>query len=252
MDLQLRGKRALITGGSQGIGLAVALGLAAEGCAIILSARHRDRLQAASERIVSEGHPAPQLIPADLSQTGGVTELTEAVGGLDILVNNAGAIPPGELSAIDAERWRAAWALKVYGYIDRSRSLYPRLVESKGVVVNVIGAAGERPEPFYIAGAAGNSALVAFTKSLARSASRDGVRVVGVNPGPVRTERIKLMLREQAGRTLGDAERWPELEATMPFGRMAEPEEIADAVAFLASPRSSYTSGTILTIDGGG
>lgn len=252
MDLQLRGKQALVTGASQGIGLAVAMTLAEEGCGLTLVARDPEKLRAAGERIVAGGHAAPRLIAADLSRPGAANDLAGSVEALDILVNNAGAIPPGGLSDVSAERWRAAWDLKVYGYIDLTRSLYPRLAISRGVVVNIIGAAGERPEPFYIAGAAGNSALMAFTKSFARAAAMDGVRIVGINPGPVRTERVKLMLRNQAQRNLNDGDRWTELEAKMPFGRMAEPEEIAHAVAFLASPRSGYTSGAILNIDGGG
>lgn len=252
MDLQLRGKQALVTGASQGIGLAVAMTLAEEGCDLTLVARNRTSLQNAADRIAAVAHVSPRLIVADLSQPGAIDELAKEVTALDILVNNAGAIPPGGLLDISSERWRTAWDLKVYGYIDLTRSLYPLLAVSRGVVVNIIGTAGERPDPSYIAGAAGNSALMAFTKGMAKGAAADGVRVVGINPGPVRTERIKLMLRNQAERNLGDAERWPELVANMPFGRMAEPQEIAQAVAFLASPLSAYTSGAILTIDGGG
>ncbi|GLI96677.1 short-chain dehydrogenase/reductase [Sphingobium sp. BS19] len=252
MDLQLRGKHAVVTGASQGIGLAVATLLAEEGCDLTLVARNRTSLQNAADQIAAVAHAVPRLIVADLSLPGAIDELAKEVTSLDILVNNAGAIPPGGLLDISSERWRAAWDLKVYGYIDLTRSLYTLLTVSRGVVVNIIGTAGERPDPSYIAGAAGNSALMAFTKGMAKGAAVDGVRVVGINPGPVRTERIKLMLRNQAERKLGDAERWPELVANMPFGRMAEPQEIAQAVAFLASPLSAYTSGAILTIDGGG
>ena len=91
-----------------------------------------------------------------------------------------------------------------------------------------------------------------FTRALGRAAPADGMRVVGINPGPVATERMTMLMRARAERELGDAERWPELTARMAFGRAATPEEIGDAVAFLASPRSGYTTGTILTINGGG
>ncbi|MEP7222755.1 MAG: short-chain dehydrogenase/reductase [Novosphingobium sp.] len=245
------GKHALVTGGSQGIGLAVAEILAQEGCTLTLVARDMNVLEQASERIAAISNAAPRLIAADLSQTDEIERVAKGIPSLDILVNNAGSIPPGGLTDLSSERWRKAWDLKVYGFIDLTRSLYPLLAASKGVVVNIIGAAGERPDPSYLAGGAGNAALMAFTKGLARGASVDGIRVVGINPGPVKTERIKLILRDRAERMFGDPDRWEELVATMPFGRMAEPDEIGRATAFLASPVSGYTSGTILTIDGG-
>ncbi len=118
------------------------------------------------------------------------------------------------------------------------------------MVVNVIGTLGERAEPNYIAGSSGNAALMAFTRGLGSNSPRDGVRVVGVNPaGAVSMERIEKLLRAGAQRVFNDDSRWQERYSTMPFGRAATPEEIANAVVFLASSRSSYTSGTILTID---
>ena len=148
--------------------------------------------------------------------------------------------------------WRAAWDLKVFGFINLTRALYPALKARRGVVVNVIGSAGESFDPNYIAGSAGNAALMAFTRALGRAAPKDGMRVVGINPGPVSTDRLIMLLRARAERELGDAGRWAELTAGMAFGRAATPEEIGDAVTFLASPRSGYTTGTILTINGGG
>jgi NAD(P)-dependent dehydrogenase (short-subunit alcohol dehydrogenase family) len=120
------------------------------------------------------------------------------------------------------------------------------------VIVNVIGAAGEKFPPGYIAGATGNAALMAFTRALGRAGPKDGVRVVGINPGVTETERQEMLLRHRATEELGDAERWREFAADMPFGRMGSAAEIGAAVAFLASPRSGYTTGTVLTIDGGG
>jgi NAD(P)-dependent dehydrogenase (short-subunit alcohol dehydrogenase family) len=120
----------------------------------------------------------------------------------------------------------------------------------RGVIVNVIGAAGQWLPPGYIAGATGNAALMAFTKALARGSHADGIRVVAINPGPVETKRLETMQRANAERDLGDPDRWREMFKAMPFGRPAKPTEIAAAVAFLASPLSGYTSGTVLTIDG--
>jgi 3-oxoacyl-[acyl-carrier protein] reductase len=114
-----------------------------------------------------------------------------------------------------------------------------------------MGLFGETFDPDYIAGVAGNAALMAFTRAIGRGGHKDGIRCVGINPGLVATERIERRYRERAAAELGDAGRWRELTAGMPFGRPAEPAEIAAAVAFLASPRSGYTNGTVLTIHGG-
>ena len=193
-----------------------------------------------------------RTIAADLSSEGAVRRAADAAGEIDILVNNAGAIPPGDIGSVDDETWRRAWDLKVFGFIAFCRTVYPMMAARKaGVIVNVIGAAGEKYPPGYIVGAAGNAALMALTRALGRQAPADGLRVVGINPGPVATERLVMLQRDRAAKTLGDAERWQELLAAMPFGRAASPEEIGHAVAFLASPLSGYTSGAILTIDGG-
>jgi len=143
--------------------------------------------------------------------------------------------------------------LKVFGYISFCRAVYAAMkARRSGVIVNVIGAAGERFPTGYIAGAAGNASLMAFTRALGKGAPADGLRVVAINPGPVETERHVMLQRSAAEKTLGDPERWRELTKSMPFGRPATPEEIGWAVAFLASPRSGYTTGSVLTIDGGG
>jgi NAD(P)-dependent dehydrogenase (short-subunit alcohol dehydrogenase family) len=252
MDLQLTGKRALITGGSKGIGRATAEVLADEGCDVTLVARDAALLEQAAAAIRARRQVNVRVMAADLSSDDTVRRVAAEARDIDILVNNAGAIPPGDLISVDNETWRRAWDLKVFGFISFCRSLYPRMAARKsGVIVNVIGSAGEKFPPDYIAGAAGNASLMAFTRALGRRAPADGVRVVGINPGPVATDRLIMLQRDRAAKTLGDAERWQELFAGMPFGRAANPAEIGYAVAFLASPRSGYTSGTILTIDGG-
>jgi NAD(P)-dependent dehydrogenase (short-subunit alcohol dehydrogenase family) len=249
MDLYLKRKRVLITGASLGIGLATANLFAEEGCDLILVARDEARLKEAAESIAEQHAVSVKIISADLSSEVGIEKVVANANAVDILINNAGAIPPGDLHEIDNGRWRQSWDLKVFGYINLTRALYQTLKTAKGVVVNVIGTSGERAEPNYITGSCGNAALMAFTRGLGSNSPRDGVRVVGVSPGPVATERIELLLRASAKRTLNDESRWHERFNAMPFGRAATPKEIANAVVFLASPRSSYTSGTILTID---
>ncbi len=251
MDLNLTGKRALVTGASKGIGRAAALQLAQEGCDVVMVARTAQTLEAAAADIRSRCQVSTLAISADLSRQSEIERVAAEVGGIDILVNNAGSIPAGDLLALDDAKLRAAWDLKLFGYISMSRAFYPALKVRGGVIINVIGAAGEWLDPSYIAGSVGNAALMAFTKALGKGAKADGMRVVGINPGPTATERMETRLRGQARDQFGDEERWLELTRSMPYGRPGRPEEVAAAVAFLASPLSGYTTGSVLTMDGG-
>jgi NAD(P)-dependent dehydrogenase (short-subunit alcohol dehydrogenase family) len=253
MDLKLAGKTALITGGSKGIGRATGEVLAGEGCNVILVAREQSNLDEAAAAIRARHQVNVRVISADLSNDAAVRRVADEAGALDILVNNAGAIPPGDVLSVDDARWRQAWDLKVFGYISFCRVIYAQMKARKaGVIINVIGAAGEKFPTNYIAGAAGNASLMAFTRALGKGAPADGLRVVAINPGPVETDRLVMLRRAEAQEKFGDPDRWRELTSGMPFGRAATPAEIGNAVAFLASPMSGYTTGTVLTIDGGG
>ncbi len=252
MDLHLKGKRVLVTGASKGIGRACAEAFAAEGCAVMIAARDPDRLNAAAAEIAGRTRAEVKARPTDLSQRGSAEALAAWAGGLDILVNNAGAIPGGDLLKVDEETWRRAWDLKVFGYINLCRAVYADMKRRKlGVIVNILGNAGERLDASYIAGSTANAGLMAFTRALGGASHADGIRVVGVNPGPVATDRLISLYKQRAEVKLGSAERYRELFEGMSFGRPAKPEEIAASVAFLASQCSSYTTGCILSIDGG-
>jgi NAD(P)-dependent dehydrogenase (short-subunit alcohol dehydrogenase family) len=256
VDLELRGKKVLITGASKGIGLACAHGFAAEGARVHIAARNEAALRAAAEALAYQHRAEVAIHPFDLGQTQNVAALAKACAEVDILVNNAGAIPSGNLMEVDDATWRHAWELKVFGYINLARELYRHMGgRGAGVIVNVIGVAGERPRSNYIAGTSGNAALMAFTRALGAESVERGVRVVGVNPGGIRTDRAIDHYREIAARELGDASRWPEIQeklaASRPGRRTGRPEQVADLVAFLASARASHISGTIVTIDNG-
>ena len=249
MDLRLAGKTVLITGASKGIGLACAELFAEEGCDLHLAARTKADLERARDAVRARRNVAVTIHPLDLSDGGNVKRLVAETGeGLDIVVNNAGAIPGGPIHAIDEERWREAWDLKVFGYINMCRELYPVFKAKRaGVIVNVVGTGGERPLAGYIAGAGGNAGLMAFTRALGGKSPGDGFRVVGVNPGAILTGRLETIMRAQALDRFGDEERWEEcMPADPPPG---EPEDCADLVAFLASDRARHISGTVVTID---
>jgi len=252
MDLDLKGKSVLITGASRGIGHAVAEAMAAEGCNLHLAARDEARLEALAERLTKQHGVKIEVYRRDLSLTPEVESLGKACQDVDILVNNAGDIPTGTLQSIDSATWRKAWDLKVFGYVDLTRIIYPRMCARRsGVIVNIIGAAFKRPNPHYIAGCMANIALDMFTQCLGGESMRSGVRVVAVHPGPTTSDRHLAHVKERAQRELGDASRWQELHAKMPGGRAATVEEVAETVAFLASDRSAFTSGGSVIIDGG-
>ncbi len=252
MELGLKGKSALITGGSRGIGLGAARLLAQEGCNLHLAARSAKDLDDARSRITGEHAVTVDCHAVDLGDSKNAVALGRECANVDFLINNAGAIPQGTLDSLDDSTWKHAWDLKVFGFIDITREIYKRMRERKsGVIVNVIGAAGERPVASYIAGSMGNAALMAMTRALGAESPEFGVRVVGINPGGTATDRAVKRLSERATKELGKAERWPELLGKSPFGRMASVEEIGALVAFLCSPLSGYTTGTIITVDGG-
>lgn len=253
MDMRLGGKIVLITGASQGIGAGLAQAFAEEGCRLHLTARNAARLAELRDEILRRFPAAEVLLhPLDLTGQGAAERLAAAVGDVDILVNNAGVVPSGSLFDVDEETWRAGWELKVYGYVNLCRLYYPRMkAQGGGVIINNIGNGGEVCDPQYIAGAMANSSLMAFTRALGGRSLEDNIRVVGVNPGPVDTDRIYNMLRKRAASDLGDASRYQELASLYPLGRPAHVHEITDLIVFLASFRSGYTSGTIFTVDGG-
>jgi NAD(P)-dependent dehydrogenase (short-subunit alcohol dehydrogenase family) len=248
MDLGLQGRRVLVTGGSQGIGLAVARGFLAEDARVTIVARDAARLAAAAATL--GGNAGTKSM--DLAQPGAAQALADECPDTDILVNNAGAIPTGDIFAVDEAHWRAAWDLKVYGYVNLMRAMYAHM-RGRGpkVIVNVLGIGGERPQWRYVCGNAANVALAGVTKSLGGRSIDDGIRVVAVNPGGVETERMVAIQKARAARELGDAERWREYFADKPLGRAATPEEVANVILFLASDRASWVSGAVVPVDGG-
>lgn len=252
MDLRLSGRKVLITGASQGIGEGLARSFAEEGCDLHLVARSGDKLDALRDEIVA-AHPVSVTVQAlDLTIAGAVQQVVEAAGDIDILVNNAGVIPSGDLWDVDETRWRTGWELKVFGYVNMTRAVYARMkARGHGVIINNIGNGGEVFDPKYVAGTTGNASLMAFTRAMGGHSLDDNIRVVGVNPGPVDTDRIYNMLKKRAVSVYGDESRFGELQANYPLGRPAHMGEITDLIVFLASDRSGYTSGSIFTVDGG-
>ena len=257
MELALRGKIALVTGASEGIGRAIARALAAEGVQLTLCARREAPLRALADELAHSHGVAALAVPADLSTESGIAELVAAhearFGALDILVNNAGSIRAGSLLSKPEAEWQEDFALKFWGYVRLTRAVWPLLVaRGGGRVLNIIGGAGRQPSAGYLAGGAANAGLMNLTKALGDEGAPQGILVNAINPGAVRTARWQSLMQRQA------AERGitvPELEAEqlahVPLRRGGEPEEIASVAVFLCSAGASYITGTTLQVDGG-
>lgn len=252
MDLGLTGKKVLITGASRGIGAGLAHGFAAEGCALYLVGRDEAALAGVAEAVRCRHGAEARGIVQDMAAPEAAQRLAEACGDTDILINNAGDIPGGNLWAVEEAAWRRSWEAKLFGYMRLTKALYPLMRErGHGVIINDIGNAGERYDADYIYGTTANAALMAFTRALGGRSIDEGIRVVGVNPGPVATDRIVRLLKKRAVDWHGDEARWEELARRYPLERPASVQEVVDLMLFLASARCTYMSGTIVTIDGG-
>lgn len=252
MNLDLAGKTALITGGSKGIGRAIAAALVAEGASVTLAARDKAQLELTRDAL---GSDRVTILSADLSSDAGRLALLESVETPDIVVNNAGAIRGGRLGDMTMDDLRSDWGLKVFGYIHICHQVMPRMAaRGSGTIINIIGMAGRVNRANYISGSAANAALIAFTHALGSEAQANGVRVFGINPALTLTDRMTQLMNSRALDELGDDTRWREMAdpARFPYGRPAEPAEVASLAVMLASPKVAYLNGTVIDLDGGG
>ncbi len=249
MDLKLAGKTVMITGGSKGIGASCAWSFAAEGCSLKLVARHGDALAALADAIRAKHSVSVETHALDLRAPADLERAVNQCADLDILVNNAGDIPAGSLDRLDDTAWRHAWELKVFSYITLSRAAFVAMrARGGGVITNVIGMAAERPTFEYICGASANAGLAAFTKALGQGSLRHGVRVMGVHPPSTKTERIDAIQRMLAKQHYGDESRVEDLFRDKLATPAIDPEQVADAVVYLSSPRASQLTGIVMNL----
>lgn len=251
MDLELKGKNVLITGGSKGIGLACARLFLREGARVAIASRSLANLEAASSLIGDCFCVAVDLTDAEAAAAM-VDRVEAELGPLDVLVNSAGAAQRTDAADLTPAAWRAAMDAKYFSYINAIDPVIKRMAaRGRGAVVNVIGNGGKIPAPTHLAGGAANAALMLATAGLAHAYAARGVRVVGLNPGLTNTGRVAEGLKAEARRDgIAEEEVLRRSVARMPLGRMAEPEEIADIVAFAASERGRYLTGANITVDG--
>lgn len=254
MDLGLKGRRALVTGSSRGIGFAIADRLLREGAIVTIVGQDKARLDESLKKLQAVGGDNVSSRHVDLGERGAAARMVESCENLDIMINNAGSIPAGDIFTVDDDTWRASWDAKVFAYIGATRAALKMMKErgKGGSIVNVIGIGGESPQWGYVAGSAGNSSLMAFSKALGGRSIDFGVRVNAVNPGPVDTDRLDKIFSARAKREFGTGPDWRErYKHEFPLGRPASSEEVADVVVFLASDRASYVSGVVVPVDGG-
>lgn len=257
MDLGLKNKNAIITGGSQGVGLAIAEALAREGCNIAIGARGQDRL----EKVAGElGNYGVKTIPivSDFSETKGCIEFVdqaeEALGSIDILINNVGGMHPGSIETLDDEQWRASIDLNLMSYIRTARACIPHLKKSKaGRVLNVAGLSGTQLFQGTWTSTISNTAILGMTKQLASELAPDNITVNSICPGIVKTEAWMSWRADALGKAKGmtGEEVRNMMSSLSMLNRLGEPEEIGNVAAFLVSTRNSYMTGTTVEICGG-
>ncbi len=256
MDLQLQGKVAFVTGASKGIGREVARTLANEGCEVVITARGQEDLEKTAAQLSEETGSRVIAKAGDMSSDADVArcvrEAVEEMGRIDILVTCAGSSPGGLLEELTDEQWHQSLNLKFMGYVRTVRHVVPHMVErGSGSIVLVVGNDGLKPSFWEMTAGAANAADLNFASSVADQYGPQGVRVNTVNPGPVDTDRWDT-LEKAFARDMGvdQAEARRRAEASIPFGRITQPQEVANLVAFLASDVAASVHGAHVPIDG--
>ncbi len=252
MDLDLRNKVAVITGASRGLGFAAAQALAAEGCDVVIAARRLEGLTRAAAQIEQSHVRAGRVVPVtcDVSTQEGVDHLIETavveLGGIDILVNNVGLGRGGSLEQTSDEEWREAFDQTLFPAVRCSRLAVPHMRQRGGGVIVIVSSIYGRESGGRMTYNAVKAAEISLTKSLAQQLARDEIRVVGVAPGSILFEGGSWWKRQQEDpRGIDEF-----IKRELPFGRFGSAEEVGNVVAFLASPKASWVSGTTVVVDG--
>jgi hypothetical protein len=255
LDLHLQGRRAVVTGGSKGLGAAIARELVKEGVQVAICARHQDELEAAAEDLRAGGGKVAAKV-ADMTKGEDVerffTESVAELGGLDILVNNAGRAHPGTFATLTDQDFQEDLEIKLFSQIRCSRAALPHLRRAGGgAIININAIYGRQPDPNFFATTVDRAACLAFTKALAMEVAKDRILVNSVNIGFVRTPQWENIHQRRAPQLSRDEFLTRTASSEVPLGRFGEPEEVSGLVAFLASSRASYITGASIDVSGG-
>ncbi len=257
MDLGLGGRVAIVTGGSRGIGRAVALVLAREGAAVAIGARDEAALAATAAELAGESGGCVLAVPTDVDRSEDVAALAAAVearfGRIDILVNCAGTHRRGTVDDAAEADVEAQWRTKVLGCLRMTRAVLPAMRRRRdGRIVNVVGQAGRHPHPDRLPSGVTNAGVHALTKCLADALARDGIRVNSVTPQCIDTDLVRAINAREAGRRgIDEGAAAAGFTRANVLGRLGSPEEVASVVAFLVSDRAGFICGTSVSVDGG-
>ena len=258
MDLELKGKRAIVTGGGSGIGFETARQFLEEGARVLIAGRTLEKINAARDQLAKKTGGDVHAVQADMRNEADikrmVTTAKDKLGGVDILVNNAGTMYSGRFAVLNDDELKNQLETKLFGFMRAIREVYPIMKAQKwGAIVNTIGGAGKEPDPYMFGSAMTNSALLNMTKSLSEEFGPDNVRVNAICPGWVATDlwvrNTEGLKRELNVPTEEEARKLAAKKNSL--GRMGKPEELANATVFLCSDRASYITGVSLNLDGG-
>ena len=258
MDLGIKGRRAIVTGGSSGIGFETARQLLEEGVRVLITGRDEKKLMQARDDLAKRTGGEVHALTADMTKEGDIVTMVAAakqkLGGVDILVNNAGTMYSGRFAALEDDEMKNQLETKLFGFLRAIRAVYPMMKAQKwGRIVNTIGGAGKEPDPYMFGSGMTNSALLNLTKSLSAEFGEDNVLVNAICPGWVDTDLWRKNaqgLQKELNVTSEDEARKLAAKKNA-LGRMGNPEELANATVFLCSERASYITGVALNLDGG-
>jgi 3-oxoacyl-[acyl-carrier protein] reductase len=253
---EFEGKIVVVTGGSRGIGRAIAAAFARAGAQTVLAAGNAANLAAGAKAVAAAGGPAPLTVAGDLRDLAACTALFDQVNGTfkrcDVLVNNAGATKGGKFFDLPDEAWSDGFALKFHAAVRLTKLFWPLLKASHGSIINIIGGAARTPGPDFLIGGAVNAAMANFAKGLTALGNRDDVNVNVIHPGQTETDRV-VQLFEQFATAQGKTPAQVREESLGKSGlrRIGQPEDIAELAVFLASAKGRHIQGTAIAVDGG-